>query len=120
MLSLFVGHYIPQWSLKVLDDDILVKRFKGALIGNPYVRVGSLMAGALNAMWGFQMIPQPLWEEATRHSCDDMTTEFSDYSQTCTRTYYHFYQLLRRINPCNYIYIYIYISEICSNTRNVL
>ena len=36
----------------------------GVLIGNPYVNLGSLFAGGITALWGMQLIPLPLWEDA--------------------------------------------------------
>ena len=94
------GHYIPQWALRILNDDVLVKTFKGVLIGNPYVKIGSLLAGSMNVQWGLQMLPKPLWDDAVRHSCHDMTIEYDDYPVICTQMWMHFKNMLSRINPC--------------------
>jgi cathepsin A (carboxypeptidase C) len=94
------GHYIPQWALRILSDDDLVKTFKGMLIGNPYVRIGSLLAGSMNVQWGLQMLPKPLWDDAVHHSCHDMAIEFGDYPVICAQMWMHFKNMLSHINPC--------------------
>ena len=55
------GHYIPQWTLQLLDDEELRPRFKGLLVGNPFISYASGSIGMAHAMWGLQMIPQPVW-----------------------------------------------------------
>lgn len=57
------GHYIPQWTLAVLNDPdpTLRKSFSGFLLGNPYVNFGSGSVSMANSMWGMQVAPAPLW-----------------------------------------------------------
>lgn len=96
------GHYIPQWALRVLADDMLNDRFKGVLIGNPYVNLGSLFAGGIVALWGMQLIPLPLWEDATKHGCTnfDLCDNQDTFPEICYSVYEHLFNLNKHINPC--------------------
>jgi carboxypeptidase C (cathepsin A) len=55
------GHYIPQWTLQLLEDEALRGRFKGMLVGNPFTSYASGSVAMANAMWGQQMLPRPAW-----------------------------------------------------------
>lgn len=58
------GHYIPQWSLQVLNDpstDHLSKQFKGFLVGNPFTSFASGSIAFANVLWGLQLVPSPAW-----------------------------------------------------------
>lgn len=58
------GHYIPQWTLQVLNDpngDDLRRRFKGYLVGNAFTSYASGSIAFANVLWGLQLIPKPAW-----------------------------------------------------------
>lgn len=57
------GHYIPQWTLKVLNDpdQSLRDRFKGVLVGNPFTSFASGTIAMANVLWGLQLVPAPAW-----------------------------------------------------------
>ncbi len=55
------GHFIPQWTLQVLEDESLRSRFKGMLVGNPFTSYASGSVAMAHVMWGLQMVPAPLW-----------------------------------------------------------
>lgn len=96
------GHYVPQWALRVLADDMLNDRFRGVLIGNPYVNLGSIFAGGINALWGMQLIPLPLWEDAVKHGCADfhLNRDEDTLPEICFGVYDHLFNLNQNINPC--------------------
>jgi hypothetical protein len=101
------GHYIPQWAMRVLNDESLVSRFKGVLVGNPYVQLGSLYAGSLHALWGQQLIPLPLWEDVLQYGCDDMRLGDDEYPTICYQIRKQLFHLNRKINPCESSYVCI-------------
>lgn len=96
------GHYIPQWALRVLEDDVLNDHFKGVLVGNPYVNLGSIFAGGISALWGMQLVPLPLWEDAVKHGCADfnLNREEDTLPEICFGVYEHMFALNAHINPC--------------------
>ena len=51
------GHYTPQLTLKLFEDDDkeLVERFKGFLLGNPYVGFNSAFLALAHVAWGRQV-----------------------------------------------------------------
>lgn len=58
------GHYIPQWTLQVLNDPYAVdlrKHFKGFLVGNPFTSFASGSIAFANVLWGLQLVPAPAW-----------------------------------------------------------
>lgn len=56
------GHYIPHWTLQVLNDPSTLKQsFRGYLVGNPYTSFASGSIAGINVMWGLQLLPQPEW-----------------------------------------------------------
>lgn len=56
------GHYIPHWTLQILNDPSDLKnRFRGFLVGNPYTSFASLSIAGINALWGLQLVPKPVW-----------------------------------------------------------
>lgn len=97
------GHYIPQWAIRVLADDVLNNRFKGVLLGNPYVNLGSIFAGGISALWGMQLIPMPLWGSAVKHGCSDfeLASDEDTFPEICFTLYEHLFNLNKHVNPCN-------------------
>jgi hypothetical protein len=93
------GHYIPQWALRVLADDVLNDKFKGVLVGNPFVNLGSIFAGGISALWGMQLVPLPLWEGARKHGCADFARDAADYPEICFGVYDHMFAINAHINP---------------------
>jgi carboxypeptidase C (cathepsin A) len=58
------GHYVPQWTLQIFDDENgeeLRKHFKGYLVGNPFTSFASGSIAMANILWGLQLIPKPAW-----------------------------------------------------------
>lgn len=57
------GHYMPQLTLQIFNDEELNSRFRGMLVGNPFTSFASGSIATANILWGLQLIPQPLWWE---------------------------------------------------------
>jgi carboxypeptidase C (cathepsin A) len=55
------GHYMPQLTLKVLNDAELNSRFGGFLLGNPYVNWASGDLAMVKTLWGQQLIDYISW-----------------------------------------------------------
>lgn len=67
------GHYIPQWTLQVLNDPQstdLQRQFKGFLVGNPFTSFASGSIAFANILWGLQLVPAPAWEIIMQSSCE--------------------------------------------------
>lgn len=67
------GHYIPQWTLQILNDANsadLRKTFKGFLVGNPFTSFASGSIAFSNVLWGLQLVPVPAWNLILESSCE--------------------------------------------------
>jgi carboxypeptidase C (cathepsin A) len=62
------GHYIPQWTLQLLNlspssssSSDLLSRFQGFLVGNPFTSFASGTLAFVNILWGLQLVPATAW-----------------------------------------------------------
>jgi serine carboxypeptidase-like clade 2 len=99
------GHYIPQLALQILNNDnVMLSRLKGLLIGNPFVNFGTFIAIA-DVFWGHQMIPYPLWKQFKQNKCDVLTfTNINIYSEKCNDLLTQIYEAPGKlIDQCKYL-----------------
>lgn len=80
------GHFVPQLADVILSSHNLplIEKFKGIIIGNPFVSFGTGVVARAHALWGYQLIPQSLWKAFMEADCDDMDSTFESYSPKCT------------------------------------
>jgi len=77
------GHYIPQLTLQIFNDKELIKRFKGYLLGNPYVSYSSSTIAGIITAWGLQLLPKSLWDQFKKYKCDDLSQSPYFYAKEC-------------------------------------
>jgi hypothetical protein len=53
----------------------LRSRFKGIIVGNPWVSFGTGLVSRAHALWGQQLLPRPLWKDFVTAGCDSMDTD---------------------------------------------
>lgn len=93
------GHYIPQWTLKLFDENTLIDRFDGFLLGNPYVSYATLYLGMIDAAWGLQLIPLPSWKLFNEHDCDSLDMNPLYYPEICFGLLYDLLGSIATLNP---------------------
>jgi len=67
------GHYIPTLAKYIVEKGDL-PNFKGIMVGNPYTDPFENLLGAVDTLWGHQLIPEYLyepWHKNCRTSSDD-------------------------------------------------
>lgn len=109
------GHYIPQWTLAVLDDSEFMStiNFAGFMLGNPYVNFASLDITMAEMLWGRQMIPQNLWDIFIHNGCDNYNANMFSYSNSC-------YSILNQIvSYANLFNPYALDFPVCVNPSNL-
>lgn len=55
------GHYIPQLTVVLLEDEYLSRNFAGFLVGNPYTSFSSGDLATVSTLWGLQLVDYPTW-----------------------------------------------------------
>eukprot|EP01031_Cornospumella_fuschlensis_P032318 gene32318-39085_t len=97
------GHYIPHWTLQVLNDASSLKQyFRGYLVGNPFTSFASGSIAAINVMWGLQLLPYPAWQEAQAMTCDELSHDpyfMSKYLPQCFDYIENFFNITDTLNP---------------------
>lgn len=124
------GHYIPHWTLQILNDPSILKQFfRGYLVGNPFTSFASGSIAGINAMWGMQLLPYPEWyvvpiyicqihtynlilykymqlifrQEAQVMTCDELSNDpyfMSKYLPQCFDYIDNFFNITETLNPC--------------------
>ena len=62
------GHYIPELAWEIINDNSDIN-LKGFAIGNPFTDYASGVYAQLEAYWGRQLIPKPLWDDFNNNDC---------------------------------------------------
>ena len=80
------GHFAPQLAERILtseSSESLITRFKGLLIGNPFVSFGTGVVARTHALWGYQLIPRSKWKAFVESKCDSMDSRLDNYPEEC-------------------------------------
>lgn len=93
------GHYIPQLTLLLLEDEELSQHFEGFLVGNPYTSFASGDLASVNTMWGLQLIDYPLWKSFTKNGCENLNLNALTISNSCMNILYRIFQETVALNP---------------------
>lgn len=98
------GHYIPHWSLQVLNDASDLKDyFRGYLVGNPFTSYASGSIAMINALWGLQLVPKPVWDLTVQSTCDLISHDayfFAKYLPQCFDLIDSLMNYTEALNPC--------------------